>query len=193
MSTATQTQYRLRTDRRPRLRMLRRVSLPGPHPRHGRLRAPLQGSRSRPREASGPRSRPNCTGSSPGTRCSTGTAPGPSGSRRRDSTSPTTASTVTSPPGATTRPPSSGKASRAKSRTLTYQQLLIEVSKFANVLKSLGVQKGDRVAIYMGMCPELPIAMLACARIGAPHTVIFGGFSAQRAGRSHQRLAGLPA
>ena len=63
-------------------------------------------------------------------------------------------------------------------QTLTYQQLLLEVSKFANVLKSLGVQKGDRVAIYMGMCPALPIAMLACARIGAPHTVIFGGFSA---------------
>ena len=62
-------------------------------------------------------------------------------------------------------------------QTLTYQQLLIEVSKFANVLKSLGVKKGDRVAIYMGMCPALPIAMLACARIGAPHTVIFGGFS----------------
>jgi acetyl-CoA synthetase len=62
--------------------------------------------------------------------------------------------------------------------TLTYQQLLIEVSKFANVLKSLGVQKGDRIAIYMGMCPALPIAMLACARIGAPHTVVFGGFSA---------------
>src|ERR1039458_3734795 len=63
-------------------------------------------------------------------------------------------------------------------QTLTYQQLLLEVSKFANVLKSLGVKKGDRVAIYMGMCPALPIAMLACARIGAPHTVVFGGFSA---------------
>ena len=63
-------------------------------------------------------------------------------------------------------------------QTLTYQQLLIEVCKFSNVLKSLGVAKGDRVAIYMGMCPALPIAMLACARIGAPHTVIFGGFSA---------------
>jgi acetyl-CoA synthetase len=63
-------------------------------------------------------------------------------------------------------------------QTLTYQQLLIEVCKFANVLKSLGVSKGDRVAIYMGMCPALPIALLACARIGAPHTVIFGGFSA---------------
>jgi acetyl-CoA synthetase len=62
--------------------------------------------------------------------------------------------------------------------TLTFQQLLIEVSKCANVLKSLGVKKGDRVAIYMGMCPALAIAVLACARIGAPHTVIFGGFSA---------------
>jgi acetyl-CoA synthetase len=65
------------------------------------------------------------------------------------------------------------------SRTLTYQQLLHEVSKCANVLKSLGVEKGDRVAIYMGMVPELPIALLACARIGAPHTVVFGGFSSQ--------------
>src|SRR5438270_5148303 len=56
-------------------------------------------------------------------------------------------------------------------RTLTYQQLHSEVSKFGNVLKSLGVKKGDRVAIYMGMTPELAIALLACARIGAPHTV----------------------
>jgi acetyl-CoA synthetase len=64
------------------------------------------------------------------------------------------------------------------SRTLTYQQLLVEVEKFSNVLKGLGVQKGDRVAIYMGMVPELPVAMLACARIGAVHSIIFGGFSA---------------
>jgi len=63
-------------------------------------------------------------------------------------------------------------------RTLTYQQLHREVQKFANVLKSCGIQKGDRVAIYMGMSPELAIAMLACARIGAPHSVVFGGFSA---------------
>ncbi len=63
-------------------------------------------------------------------------------------------------------------------RTLTYQQLLTEVQKFANVLKSLGVRKGDRVAIYMGMTPELPVAMLACARIGVVHSVVFGGFSA---------------
>lgn len=64
-------------------------------------------------------------------------------------------------------------------RTLTYLQLLSEVSRCANVLKSLGVRKGDRVAIYMGMTPELAVAMLACARVGAPHTVIFGGFSPQ--------------
>src|ERR1700689_3540367 len=64
-------------------------------------------------------------------------------------------------------------------RTYTYQQLHREVQKFANVLKSLGVKKGDRIAIYMGMTPELPIAMLACARIGATHTIVFGGFSAQ--------------
>jgi acetyl-CoA synthetase len=64
-------------------------------------------------------------------------------------------------------------------RTLTYNQLLGEVSKFANVLKSLGIKKGDTVAIYMGMTPELAIAMLACARIGAAHSVIFGGFAAQ--------------
>ncbi len=62
-------------------------------------------------------------------------------------------------------------------RTITYADLLAEVQRFANVLKDLGVQKGDRVAIYMPMIPELPVAMLACARIGAPHSVVFGGFS----------------
>ena len=60
---------------------------------------------------------------------------------------------------------------------LTYNDLLHEVSKFANVLKAKGVQKGDVVTIYMGMVPELAVAMLACARIGAVHSVIFGGFS----------------
>jgi acetyl-CoA synthetase len=63
-------------------------------------------------------------------------------------------------------------------RVLTYQGLHREVCKFANVLKSLGVKAGDRVAIYMPMVPELPIAMLACARIGATHSIVFGGFSA---------------
>ena len=63
-------------------------------------------------------------------------------------------------------------------RTLTYQQLHDEVCRFANVLKKMGIQKGDRVALYMPLIPELSIAMLACARIGAPHSIVFGGFSA---------------
>ena len=63
-------------------------------------------------------------------------------------------------------------------RTITYADLYSDVCKFANVLKSLGVKKGDRVTIYLPMVPELPIAMLACARIGAIHTVVFSGFSA---------------
>lgn len=64
-------------------------------------------------------------------------------------------------------------------KTYTYQQMYYEVNKFANVLKKYGVKKGDRVTIYLPMIPELPIAMLACARIGAIHSVVFGGFSAQ--------------
>ncbi|MGA8528546.1 MAG: acetate--CoA ligase, partial [Acidobacteriaceae bacterium] len=63
-------------------------------------------------------------------------------------------------------------------RKLTFRELHAEVQKFANVLKGLGIRKGDRVAIYMGMTPELAIALLACARIGAVHSVIFGGFAA---------------
>jgi acetyl-CoA synthetase len=64
-------------------------------------------------------------------------------------------------------------------RTITYADLLRDVSRAANALKELGVRTGDRVAIYMPMIPELPVAMLACARLGAPHTVVFGGFSAE--------------
>ena len=64
-------------------------------------------------------------------------------------------------------------------KVYTYQELHREVSKFANVLKSKGIKKGDRVAIYMPMIPELAIAMLACTRIGAIHSIVFGGFSAQ--------------
>jgi acetyl-CoA synthetase len=64
-------------------------------------------------------------------------------------------------------------------RTITYAELLTEVQRFANVLKSFGVGKGDRVNIYLPMIPEAAVAMLACARIGAPHSVVFGGFSAQ--------------
>ncbi|MBA3415779.1 MAG: acetate--CoA ligase [Chloroflexia bacterium] len=64
-------------------------------------------------------------------------------------------------------------------RTITYAELLADVERCANALKELGVGRGDRVAIYMPMIPELPTAMLACTRIGAPHTVVFGGFSAE--------------
>jgi acetyl-CoA synthetase len=64
-------------------------------------------------------------------------------------------------------------------RTITYADLLDEVQRFANVLKGLGVARGDRVAIYMPMIPELPVALLACARIGATHSVVFGGFSVE--------------
>jgi acetyl-CoA synthetase len=64
-------------------------------------------------------------------------------------------------------------------RTITYSQMLDEVKKFANVLKGLGVNKGDRVNIYLPMIPEAAVAMLACARIGAVHSVVFGGFSSQ--------------
>jgi acetyl-CoA synthetase len=64
-------------------------------------------------------------------------------------------------------------------RAVTYKELLDETCRIANLLHELGVQKGDRVAIYMGMVPELAAAMLACSRIGAPHSVVFGGFTAQ--------------
>ena len=64
-------------------------------------------------------------------------------------------------------------------RTITYAELLEGVCRLANALRALGIRKGDRVNIYLGMIPELPIAMLACARIGAPHSVVFGGFSAE--------------
>ena len=64
-------------------------------------------------------------------------------------------------------------------RTITYAELLEDVCRLANALRALGVGKGDRVNIYLGMVPELPVAMLACARIGAPHSVVFGGFSAE--------------
>ncbi len=64
-------------------------------------------------------------------------------------------------------------------RTITYRDLQVAVNRAANALKELGVQKGDRVAIYLPMIPELPVAMLACAKLGAAHTVVFGGFSAE--------------
>src|SRR5882757_10879738 len=64
-------------------------------------------------------------------------------------------------------------------RTITYAELLHDVSQLANALKALGVERGDRVNVYLGMVPELPMALLACARIGAAHSVVFGGFSSE--------------
>ncbi|HYG35309.1 MAG TPA: AMP-binding protein, partial [Clostridia bacterium] len=71
-----------------------------------------------------------------------------------------------------------GTGQAGEERTLTYQELHYEVCRFANVLKRRGIQKGDRVLIYLPMVPEAAIAMLACTRIGAVHSVVFGGFSA---------------
>ena len=99
--------------------------------------------------------------------------------RRPAQRQPTTASTATSSAGSATRSAYHWIGEPGDTRTLTFRDLQREVSKAANALKELGVKKGDRVAIYMPMIPELPIAMLACARIGAPHTVVFGGFSAE--------------
>ena len=80
-------------------------------------------------------------------------------------------------PGPEGRLPLGGRAGRPAARSPT-PTCSARSQRFANVLKGLGVGKGDRVAIYMPMIPELPVAMLACARIGAPHSVVFGGFSA---------------
>ncbi|NTV46596.1 MAG: acetate--CoA ligase [Chlorobiales bacterium] len=84
------------------------------------------------------------------------------------------------------------EAEEGQQRVMTYQQLYREVCKFANVLKRRGIKKGDRVAIYMGMIPELAVAVLACARIGAVHNVIFAGFSAhaiaERVNDSHAKM-----
>ncbi|MEX0763551.1 MAG: AMP-binding protein, partial [Nitrosopumilaceae archaeon] len=77
-----------------------------------------------------------------------------------------------------TKPAILWEGENGESRVLTYHDLWVEVNKFSNVLKSLGTTKGDRVTIYLPMVPELIIAMLACARIGATHTVVFSGFSA---------------
>ena len=114
-----------------------------------------------------------------GTRSSSGTSRSPSGSSAASSTSRTTASTGTSTPATATRSRSTGRASPATPARSPYRDLLAETCRVANALQSLGIEKGDRVAIYMGMVPETVATMLACARIGAPHSVVFGGFSAQ--------------
>ena len=89
-----------------------------------------------------------------------------------------------------TRPRSSGKASRATRARSPTSSCTARSAKFANVLKKLGISRGDVVSIYMPMVPELAIAMLACARIGAVHRVIFGGFSSRSDRRPEQRRPG---
>ena len=164
------------------------------------LRSPRAASRRRrtgadarsPSTASSARSRPSASGrrwrastspgSSRGRRCSSGSRPTRAGSSAASSTSPTTASTGTSrasTPGAATRPRSSGRASPATCACSPTGSCTARSAASRTRCKRLGVKKGDRVAIYMPMIPELPIAMLACARIGAPHSVVFGGFSAE--------------
>ena len=92
---------------------------------------------------------------------------------------PTTASTATSLPVGATRWRIHFEGEPGDSRAITYAELLDEVQRFANALKGLGVEAGDRVNIYLPMIPEAAVAMFACARIGAAHSVVFGGFSAQ--------------
>ena len=97
----------------------------------------------------------------------------------------TTASTATSPPAAATRSPTTGRASPATPAPSPTPTSSRDVSQLANALKALGVEKGDRVNIYLGMVPELPMALLACSRIGAAHSVVFGGFSSDSLARPH--------
>ena len=104
-----------------------------------------------------------------GRTCSNGIRPSPSGSWTARSTSPTTAWTGTWRRRARTRSPFCGKASRAISGMISYQELHRLVCRFANVLKARGLKAGDRAIIYMGMVPELPVALLACARLGIIH------------------------
>ena len=100
----------------------------------------------------------------------------------------TTASTATSRPGSGDKVAYYWEGEPDDDRReLTYADLLRETTKLANALKALGVKKGTPVGIYMGMVPETPIAMLACARLGAPHTVVFGGFSADSLSRPAPR------
>ena len=135
--------------------------------------------RAKIRKPSGPKRPKNCTGSSRGKKSWSGTRRGQSGSSAASSTPPTIASIATCKVGRKNKAAIIWEGEPGDERVLTYRDVWREVNKFANVLKKLGVKKGDRVCLYMGMIPELVIAMHACNRIGAPHSVVFGGFSAE--------------
>ena len=151
--------------------------------RRGPTPTPRRSGRSRPSGSTGTRS---------GTGCSTGTTRrSPSGSSAAASTRRTTASTGTSAAGKGDKVALHWVGEPADdTRDITYAELKDQVCQAANALTDLGVQTGDRVAIYMPMIPETVVAMLACARIGAPHTVVFGGFSRRRARHPGRRLRG---
>ena len=171
----------------PRGAALRAAGRPGAE--RQRHRGRLRRGRRRPARVLGEAGRADRLGRAVGPRCSTGTTRrSPSGSSAASSTRRTTASTGTSRPAAATRSRSTGSASPGDTRTITYADLKDEVCKAANALTELGVETGDRVAIYMPMIPETVIAMLACARLGAPHTVVFGGFSADALAEPDRRL-----
>ena len=123
--------------------------------------------------------RRDSNGRASGIASSTGSRRTRSGSSADSSTPASTASTATCAAARRNKAALIWEGEPGDRRTLTYFDLYRQVSTFANVLKSLGVEKGDRVAIYLPLIPELAIAMLACARIGAVHSVVFGGFSAE--------------
>ena len=110
-------------------------------------------------------------------RSTTRTPRSSSGSPTASSTSPTTAWIATSRPGSATASPIHWRGEEGEERDITYADLHRDVQRLANALKDLGVGKGDVVGIFLPMIPEVVVAMLACARIGAPHNVVFGGFA----------------
>jgi acyl-coenzyme A synthetase/AMP-(fatty) acid ligase len=113
-----------------------------------------------------------------GARCSSGTTPGPNGSSARPAISPTTAWIATRTRWRRNKVAIIWVGENGEERIFTYGELLRQVNRCANALKALGLQKGDRVTIYLPKIPEQVVAMLACARIGVIHSVVYSGFSA---------------
>ena len=146
-------------------------------------------NRSRTPTVSGARSPKTATGTRSGTRCwTTRASRSTAGSPAASSTPATTRSTCTSRTGRGDQAALIYDSPVTETiTTFTYAELRDEVARFAGALAGQGVAKGDRVIIYMPMIPEAVIAMLACARIGAVHSVVFGGFAAAGAGHPHQR------
>ena len=176
MSVEEQARPSRRCWRRPSSFRPRRVPPPGDRASEDVYRA----GPPRTRRGSGPSGPASCPGSGSGTGCWSGTRRSPSGSSAGKLN--VIAQLPRPPPGhgrARTRRAIIWEGEPGDERTLTYRELHREVCKFANVLKAGRGARATGSRIYMPMVPELAIAMLACARIGAPHTVVFGGFSAE--------------